>query len=134
MPTDREIRRLVTITSKKLDGDKNRPYTIRRRRKDVEKGSRGENISGLSEYETRVIDNIRTQPLGDAEFSRLPEGLRDKTWRFIQVLPVNIGQLPDSTDEFLDFGDQLQYKDHWYEVKFINDWDLIQGCKAVFVE
>ena len=39
-----------------------------------------------------------------------------------------------SPDEFLDFGDQFELKNHWFEVQFINDWDLIQGCKAVFVK
>jgi hypothetical protein len=77
---------------------------------------------------------MRTQPLGDNDFNRLPEGLREKSWRFIEVVPEKIGSLPSSPDEFLDFGDQFEYKNHWYEVQFVNDWDLIQGCKAFFVE
>ena len=132
MPTDREISQLVRTVAQKLQGDPNRPYKIRRK-KPGQKDSRGGSTSGV-EYIFRTISNMRTQPLGDAEFSRLPEGLRDKTWRFCEVVPENIGDLPKTSNEFLDFGDQFEYKDHWYEVKFINDWDLIQGCKAVFVE
>lgn len=132
MPTDREIKQLVTTVAKKLQGDPNRPYTIRRKKPGV-KTSRGD-VAGPTQYDTRTITNMRTQPLGDEELNRLPEGVRDQTWRFVQVVPNTPGSLPSSDDEFLDFGDEFQYKNHWYEVKMINDWDLIQGCKAVFVE
>lgn len=133
MPVDREIRQLVMTVAKKIEFDQNAPYTVRRRKVNDVKDSRGGTTSG-DEYETRTITNMRTQPLSDQDYNRLPEGLKEKSWRFIQVVAENIGELPTSTDEFLDFGDQIQYKTHWYEVKFINDWDLIQGCKAEFVE
>lgn len=132
MPTDREIRQLVQTVAKKLASDPNRPYRIRRKKPGT-KNSRG-NTNTTNDYNYRTINNIRSQPLGDKELSRLPEGMRDKTWRFLEVVPKEPGQLPASQDEFLDFGDDIEYKGHWYEVKFINDWDLIQGCKAVFVE
>lgn len=132
MPTDREIKQLVQTVSKKLAGDPNRPYRVRRKKPGV-KNSRG-NTNTTNDYDYRTINNIRSQPLGDKELSRLPEGVRDKTWRFLEVVPENPGQLPASQDEFLDFGDGVEYKGHWYEVKMINDWDLIQGCKAIFVE
>jgi hypothetical protein len=132
MPTDRELKQLAITVSKKLPGDPNRPYTVRRRVKGS-KDSRGTRTNG-EQYETRIIQNIRTQPLSDKELSRLPEGLKDVSWRFAEVVPLIPGELPSSPDEFLDFGDQLKYKSHWYEVKMINDWDLLQGCKMVFVE
>ncbi len=132
MPTDREIKQLVTTVSKKLAGDPNRPYSVRRRTTGT-MDSRGQS-NAATQYETRTIKNMRTQPLGDKELSRIPEGMRDKTWRFAEVVPLLPGSLPVSTDEFLDYFDQVQYKDHWYEVKMINDWDLMQGCKMVFVE
>jgi hypothetical protein len=132
MPTDREIKQLVTTVAKKLEGDPNRPYQVRRRKPGV-RNSKNEVVGGV-QYDYRSITNMRTQPLGDKELNRLPEGLRDQTWRFVEVVPNNPGSLPSSQDEFLDFGDQFEYKTHWYEVKMINDWDLIQGCKAVFVE
>lgn len=133
MPTDREIKQLVLTVSRKLKGDPNRPYNVRRR-KAGPRSSRGEVTSSVAQYDTRSMYNIRTQPLSDKELSRIPEGLRDKSWRFIEVVPDTPGQLPVSQDEFLDFGDEIEYKGHWYEVKMINDWDLIQSCKAVFVE
>jgi len=134
MPVDPEIIQLVSTVAQKIVNDQNRPYQIRRRKKDVEKDSRGGNVDSTPEYEYRTIKNMRTQPLSDNQFNRLPEGLRTKSWRFVEVVPEKIGSLPSSSDEFLDFADQLEYKRHWYEVQFINDWDLIQGCKAVFVE
>ena len=133
MPVDPEIMQLVRTEAQRLQYDTNRPYTVRRRKTNDQKDSRGGTLSG-DEYETRTITNMRTQPLGDKEFDRLPEGERDKTWRFAMVIPDKVGDLPTSTDEFLDFADQVQYKGHWYEVKMINDWDLIQGCKMAFVE
>ena len=132
MPTDREIKQLVQTVSKKLAADQNRPYRIRRKKAGT-KNSRG-NTNTTADYDYRTINNMRTQPLSDEELNRLPEGLRGETWRFVQVVPEIPGRLPSSQDEFLDFGDQVEYKGHWYEVKMINDWDLIQGCKAVFAE
>ncbi len=133
MPTDREIKQLVLTVAKKIKFDQNAPYTVRRRKTNDVKDSRGGTTSG-DEYETRTITNMRTQPLSDQDYNRLPEGFREKSWRFVEVVPEKVGSLPSSTDEFLDFGDQIQYKGHWFEVRFINDWDLIQGCKAEFVE
>jgi len=132
MPVDRELKQLVQTVAKKIPADQNRPYKIRRRVEGV-KDSRGQSTAP-QQYEYREIENMRTQPLGDKELNRLPEGMRDKTWRFAEVVPTKPGELPASQDEFLDFGDAFEYKNHWYEVKMINDWDLIQGCKAVFVE
>ena len=132
MPVDPEIMQLVRTEAKRLITDQNSPYTVRRRKAgtNTSKGT----VSGAAQYDTRTITNMRTQPLGDKELNRLPEGLRDKTWRFAMVIPEKVGSLPTSQDEFLDFEDQVKYKTHWYEVKMINDWDLIQGCKMVFVE
>jgi len=132
MPTDRELRQLTQTVARKLPGDPNRPYVIRRRRPG-RKDSRGAD-SGPIQYDTRTIMNMRTQPLGDKELNRLSEGLRDKTWRFVEVVAENIGEIPEDPKEFLNFGDQFQYKGNWYEVKMINDWDIIQGCKAVHTE
>lgn len=131
MPIDPEIAQKITTWGNRLPYDPNRPYRIRR----VRKGALDEHgeLSG-DQYEYRTINGIRTQPLGDQDYARLPEGFREKSWRFVMVVPNVQGQLPSSQDEFLDFGDQFEFKGHWYEVKFINDWDLIQGCKAVFVE
>ncbi len=134
MPIDPEIRQLVMTVAKKIENDPNKPYRIRRRKKDVQKDSRGGNVDLSSDFEYRTINNMRTQPLGDNDFNRLPEGLREKSWRFVEVVPEKIGSLPSSQDEFLSRGDQFEYKDQWFEVHFINDWDLIQGCKAFFVE
>lgn len=132
MPTDPELRQGVSTWAKKLKNDPNRPYRVRRRKPGA-KDSRGQSNT-IDQYEYRSMDNIRTQPLSDQELSRLPEGMRGTSWRFIMVVPNNPGQLPAAQDEFLDFGDQIEYKNHWYEIKMINDWDLNQGCKAVFVE
>lgn len=132
MPTDPQLKQLVVTTSKFLKGDPNRPYTVRRRTAGTI-DSRGQS-DAATQYETRILNNIRTQPLSDKELSRLSEGMREVSWRFVEVFPELPGELPVSQDEFLDFGDQIQYKNHWYEVKMINDWDLKQGCKAVFVE
>lgn len=134
MPVDPEIMQLAKTVAQKLTTDQNRPYQVRRRKKDTQKDSRGGNTDQSAPYEFREISNMRTQPLSDNQFNRLPEGLREKSWRFIEVVPEKIGSLPVDPDEFLDFADQIEYKGHWYEVQFINDWDLIQGCKAVFVE
>lgn len=131
MPTDPEIMTLTATVAQKIQYDPNAPYTIRRVKQGVP-DEHGE-VTG-DQYETRTITNMRTQPLGDQDYARLPEGFREKSWRFVEVVPSKPGELPAATSEFLDFGDQFQYKNHWYEVKFINDWDLIQGCKAVFVE
>lgn len=133
MPIDPQLRQGALTWAKFLETDPNRPYRVRRRKK-TQKDSRGGNIGSTPEYEYRTMNNIRSQPLGDKEFDRLPEGLRGKSWRFLEVVPEKPGDLPSSPDEFLDMFEQLEYKGHWYEVRFINDWDLIQGCKAVFVE
>jgi len=109
MPVDREIKQLVSTVAKKIEFDQNAPYRIRRRKKNDVKNSRG-GTTGGNEYEYRSIKNMRTQPLSDQDFNRLPEGLREKSWRFIQVVPEKIGSLPGSQDEFLDFGDQIEYK------------------------
>jgi hypothetical protein len=134
MPVDPEIMQLVHEVSIKLPTDQNRPYQIRRRKKATQKDSRGSNVDQTPEFELRTIENIRTQPLAENAFNRLPEGLRKDSWRFVMVVPAKIGELPSTRDEMLDFGDQIEYKGHWYEVKFLNDWDLIQHAKAVFVE
>jgi len=134
MPVDRELKQLAVTLSKKIPADQNGPYRIRTRKPGA-KGSRGQANNVSTQYNFRTIKNMRTQPLSDADFNRLPEGLRDRTWRFVEVVPKIPGELPVSQkDEMLEFGDEFEYKGHWYEIKFINDWDLIQGCKAVFVE
>ena len=129
MPEYRELKQLAQTVARKLSGDPNRPYKIRRRRKGA-KDSRGVDSAQI-QYDIRTINNMLTQPLGDKELNRLPEGLRDKTWRFVEVVAENVGEVPDDPEEFLNFGDQFEYKDNWYEIKMINDWDIIQGCKAV---
>ncbi|MCK5601212.1 hypothetical protein KAR91_05065 [Candidatus Pacearchaeota archaeon] len=132
MPNDPEIRQLVTIEAQRLQADPNRPYRVRKR-KEGTKTSKG-TISGAEQYEFRTITNMRTQPLSDKEFNRLSEGEREQSWRFAMVIPEKVGQLPSSPDEFLDFKEEVEYKGHWFEVRKINDWDLIQSCKMVFVE
>jgi hypothetical protein len=132
MPIDPEIMQLVSEVSTKLVTDQHRPYRIRRK-KPGEKTSKGDIVASV-QYEYRTITNMRTQPLKTNEFNRLPEGMREKSWRFIMVVPEKIGDLPASPDEMMDFKDQIEYRNHWYEVQFINDWDLIQHAKAVFVE
>lgn len=132
MPVDPQIMQLVNTVAQFLPTDQNRPYTIRRKKEGLQ-DEHGETVG--EQYDYRTIENIRTQPLGENEFNRLPEGLRNVSWRFIAVLPKVPGQLPaDRESEFLDFGEQIQYSGHWYEIRFINDWDLIQHCKGMFVE
>ena len=135
MAIDPEIMHLATTEAQKLENDPNRPYRVRRRREGV-KNSRGSVSHGTGEqYEYRTISNMRTDPLDDNDFNRLPEGLRTTSWRFVMVLPDKIGDLPiNKSQEFLDFGEQFEYNNHWFEVEFINDWDLIQSCKARLVE
>lgn len=132
MPNDIETRQLVATESERLQADPNRPYKIRKK-KEGKKDSRGQ-VVGTQQYDYRTISNIRTQPLKETELDRIPEGLREKSWRFAMVIPKNIGELPKNKEEMLDFGEELEYKGHWYKVRYINDWDLIQGCKLIFVE
>jgi hypothetical protein len=132
MPVDRELKQLAVTVSKKIPGDPNRPYKIRRRKSGTI-DSRGKS-DAANQYEYRTIEMMRTQPLADKELSRLPEGERVKSWRFVEVVANKPGELPASPDEFLNFDDEFEYKGNWYEVKMINDWDIIQGCKAAYTK
>lgn len=120
MPNDKELRQLARTLKKTLKADQNRPYRMRR--------VKGEATSrGSIEYETFLLNNIRTQPLAPQELDRMEEGLRHRTWRFIQVLK------PEPTETWLKHGDQILYKSDWYEVKKIEDWDVIQSANMVHV-
>lgn len=117
MPDDRELKHLAKIVRKRIKTDPNAPYRVRRKKGDV--SSRGQ-----QDWEYRTVESMRTQPLGNSELDRMPEGQRHMTWRFAEVIP------PDS----LDFGDQVEFKSHWYEVKKLNDWDQLMSANMVFVE
>jgi len=113
----KEIKNIVRNVKKRLKQDENRPYNIR--------AKNGDAIDrfGKEAFEFRTIDKMLTQPLGTAEFSRLSEGDKRRTWRFGAVIPP----------EKLALDDQVQYKGDWFEVKKINDWDSIMSVHMVRV-
>jgi len=117
MPDDRELKHLAKIVKKRIKTDPNAPYRVRFKTGDV--SSRGQ---GAWQYKT--LEHMRTQPLGSQELDRLPDGQRHLTWRFAEVIP------PD----YLDMGDQVEFKNHWFEVKKVNDWDQVMSANMVFVE
>lgn len=96
--------------------DKNRPYRVRTRDGEVSR-------HGVEDYEYREIDKMLSQPLGTKEFSRLSDGDKRKTWRFVAVIPP----------EKLELGDQVEYNGQWFEVKRINNWDSIMSAHMVNV-
>lgn len=112
----KEIKQIVRNVKKKLKRDDNRPYRIRT--KDGPVGKHGQ-----EEYTFRTVDRMLTQPLGNTDFSRLSSGDKKKTWRFAAVLPP----------EFLKLDEQVEYKENWFEVKKINDWDSIMSAHMVQV-
>ncbi len=112
----REIKQIVKNVKRRLKSDSNRPYQIR-----TKDGAVGRH--GQQEFDFRVIDKMLTQPLGTEEFSRLSEGDKNKTWRFAAVL------LPDT----LKLNEQVKYKDNWFEVRKINDWDSVMSAHMVQV-
>lgn len=114
----KEIKGIVRNVKKRLKQDENRPYNIR-----TKNGDAAVTRFGKQEFEFRTIDKMLTQPLGTAEFSRLSEGDKRRTWRFAAVLPP----------EKLQLDDQVQYKGDWFEVKKINDWDSIMSAHIVRV-
>lgn len=112
----REIRAIVRSVRKRIKQDSNNPYTVRTKDGDVDR-------FGQQAYEKRIVYNMLTQPLSTEEFDRLPEGDKNKTWRFAAVLP------PDR----LDLNEQVEYKGQWFEVRRINDWDSVMSAHIVGV-
>jgi hypothetical protein len=113
----KEIKGIVRNVKRRLKSDKNRPYKTRKKGGAVDR-------FGKQAYEYGEIDQMLTQPLGFKEFSRLSEGDKQKTWRFAAVIPP----------ETLELDTQVQYKNKWYEVKQINDWDSIMSAHMVVVK
>lgn len=112
----KEIKALVRVVRKRLPFDGNRPYKMRKKDGSI-------NSFGKEAYAFSEIDQMLTQPLGQEEFARLSEGDKKKTWRFVAVI----------SPERIDLDDQILYKDVWFEVKKINDWDSIMSGQMVAV-
>lgn len=130
MPNYPEIRATVREVRRRIRQDQNNPYKVRRR-KSGKKNSRG-NLTNNNQFDFRTMDNLLTQPLGKKEFSRLEEGLKERKPRFVAVVPG--GQLFQSKDEMIDNGEEIKYMGEWYEVKAVNNWDLIMHAIMVTVE
>lgn len=125
-----EIRATAREVRRRIRQDESSPYQVRRKRDGV-KGSRGDVVG--EQYDFRTMSNMLTQPLGRTQFERLEEGLRTRKPRFVAVIPT-FGILFQTRDEVLEEGDQINYKDEWYEVKEINNWDQILHATMVVVE
>lgn len=112
----KEIKAIVQSVKKRLKSDENRPYSIRKKDGDVDR-------FGKQAYVFSTIDKMLTQAFGDKEYSRLPEGDRQKTWRFAAVIPP----------ETLELQDQVMWEGKWFEVKKVNPWGSIMSAKMVQV-
>ncbi len=130
MPNYPEIRATAREVRRRIKQDQNNPYTVRKRI-EGEKNSRGGSVSG-NQYEERIMSNILTQPLGKKEFTRLDSGLKERKPRFVAVIPT--GKLFESTEEMVNNGEEIEYMDEWYEVKGVNNWDLVMHAIMVTVE
>lgn len=113
----KEIKAIARNIKKRLKNDKNRPYQVRKKVGDIDR-------FGKQAYELFTIDKMLTQPLGFKEFSRLPEGDKQKTWRFVAVLPP----------EELEIQYEVMYKGQWFEVKKVNDWELVKSAHMVVIK
>jgi len=101
----KEIKLIIKSVKRRIKNDPNRPYNIRKKNGDAEVTR-----FGKQEFEFRTINDMLTQSLKEADFSRLSEGDKRRTWRFATVIPP----------EFLKLNDQVQYKGDWFEVKRVN--------------
>ena len=113
----KEIKSIVRNVKKKMKRDEHRPYRVRKKTGAISR-------HGEQAYEYREVDQMLTQPLGNKEFSRLSDGDRRKTWRFAAII----------NPELLELGEQVEYKDDWFEVRKINDWDTIMSAQIVSVK
>ena len=111
-----ELKIIAREIARYIKKDDNSPYTYRKPHGDIDR-------FGQQAYRLGKISAL-TQPFGDKDYQRLPEGQRFNEWRFISVLP------PDR----IEVGMQINFKDRWFEIKQVQDWDTVAKGHMVRVD